>query len=147
MFINNHNDLNLFMNLNLLMLHWMSFTTSSIKWNKKCVAIKRHHLDFSRGISDQTFEASFQFLPFLKFISDALHTFQLSLKQFLTSWCDGPDVLHGEHWQTLLRVDPDDPVGQTLHGQDASAWRLTAVLHGPEHNTDVEHCSPSFNAF
>ena len=42
----------------------MSFKTSTTKWNKKCVTIKRHHLDWSQEPSDQIFEASFLFLFF-----------------------------------------------------------------------------------
>lgn len=49
----------------------------------------------------------------------------------LTSRHHEADVLHGEYRQLFLRVHPDDPVGQPMHGEDATAWGLVAVVGGP----------------
>lgn len=49
----------------------------------------------------------------------------------LTSRHHKADVLHGEYRQLFLRVHPDDPIGQPVHGEDAAAWGLVAVIGGP----------------
>lgn len=49
----------------------------------------------------------------------------------LTSGHHEADVLHSEHRQLFLRVHPDDPVGQPVHGEDTPAGGLVAVVCGP----------------
>lgn len=49
----------------------------------------------------------------------------------LTSRHHEAHVLHSEHRKLLLRVHPDDPVGEPVHGKDAAAGRLVAVVRGP----------------
>lgn len=49
----------------------------------------------------------------------------------LTSGHHEADVLHGEYRQLFFRVHPDDPVSQPVHGEDAPAGGLVAVVRGP----------------
>ena len=49
----------------------------------------------------------------------------------LTSRHHEADVLHGEYRQLFLWVHSDDPIGQPMHGEDATAWGLVAVIGGP----------------
>lgn len=49
----------------------------------------------------------------------------------LTSRHHQADVLHREYRQLFFRVHPDDPIGQPVHGEDAPAWGLVAVIRGP----------------
>lgn len=49
----------------------------------------------------------------------------------LTSRHHEADVLHSQHRQLFLRVHADDPVGEPVHGQDAAARGLVAVIRRP----------------
>lgn len=49
----------------------------------------------------------------------------------LTSRHHQADVLHSEYRQLFFRVHPDDPIRQPMHGEDAPAWGLVAVIRGP----------------
>lgn len=55
----------------------------------------------------------------------------LAFLPLLTSWHGGAHVLQGENRQLLLRVHPDDPVTQTLHGQYSSPRGLVTVVCRP----------------
>lgn len=49
----------------------------------------------------------------------------------LTSRHHEADVLNSQHRQLFLRVHTDDPVGEPVHGQDAAARGLVAVIRRP----------------